>query len=125
MPIYEYFCRACGRETERLQKLSDPPLSDCPECGRPELARKLSAPSFRLKGGGWYETDFKGDKDKKRNLAGDKAETGPTSKPESPSMDKSADKATPKAETKTESKPAARPAESKSTPASGGKTNAA
>jgi len=71
MPIYEYVCRACGQEVERLQKLSDAALTDCPACGRSELVRKLSAPSFRLKGGGWYETDFKGDKEKKRNLAGD------------------------------------------------------
>jgi putative FmdB family regulatory protein len=76
MPIYEYLCRACGRETERLQKLSDNPLTDCPDCGQPALVRKISAPSFRLKGGGWYETDFKSDKEKKRNLAGD-AETRP------------------------------------------------
>jgi putative FmdB family regulatory protein len=115
MPIYEYICRTCGHEIERLQKLSDAPLTDCPDCGRPELVRKLSAPSFRLKGGGWYETDFKGDKDKKRNLAGDKAETASPAKSESPSTDK----ATPK----TESKPATKPAESK--PASPGKTGSA
>jgi putative FmdB family regulatory protein len=103
MPIYEYTCRACGRDTERLQRLSDAPLTDCPECGQPELVRKLSAPSFRLKGGGWYETDFKGDKDKKRNLAGDKAESAPAAKSES----SSADKATPKTDPKPTEKPAA------------------
>lgn len=67
MPLYEYVCRACGAEVERLQKFSDPPLADCPDCGKPELNKKISAAGFRLKGGGWYETDFK--KDKRRNLA--------------------------------------------------------
>jgi len=66
MPIYEYRCEACGHELEALQKLSDAPLVDCPECGKPELKKLLSAPGFRLKGGGWYETDFK--KDGKKNL---------------------------------------------------------
>lgn len=69
MPIYEYRCQSCKHELEKLQKISDPPLVDCPECGRPELTKLISAAGFRLKGGGWYETDFK--KDKKRNLAGD------------------------------------------------------
>lgn len=75
MPIYEYRCTACDRRLERLQKISDPPLVDCPECGEPSLTKLMSAAGFRLKGGGWYETDFK-DKGK-RNLAGDAA-----SKPE-------------------------------------------
>ena len=68
MPIYEYECKACGHRLETLQKISDPPLSDCPECRRPELKKLISAAAFRLKGGGWYETDFKKDKDKKKNL---------------------------------------------------------
>ena len=72
MPIYEYECQACGEHQEVLQKLSEPPLTDCPKCGEPELKKLLSAPQFRLAGGGWYETDFKGDKDKKRNLAGER-----------------------------------------------------
>jgi putative FmdB family regulatory protein len=66
MPIYEYRCNACGHELEALQKLSDPALTDCPECGKPELKKQLSAAGFRLKGGGWYETDFKGGS--KKNL---------------------------------------------------------
>jgi putative FmdB family regulatory protein len=70
MPIYEYQCAACGKGFERLQKLSDPDPVDCPSCGQAQLKRQLSAPSFRLAGSGWYETDFKGDKDKRRNLAG-------------------------------------------------------
>src|SRR5262245_17487139 len=68
MPIYEYRCAACGHDVEALQKMSDSPLRKCPQFGKSQLKRLISAPSFRLKGGGWYETDFKGDKDKKRNL---------------------------------------------------------
>ena len=59
MPIYEYQCSACGHQLERLQKISDPPLTDCPACGKPALQKLVSAAGFRLKGGGWYETDFK------------------------------------------------------------------
>jgi len=66
MPIYEYRCNACGHELEKIQRMSDQPLADCPDCGAPELQRLISAAGFRLKGGGWYETDFK--KDGKRNL---------------------------------------------------------
>ena len=60
MPIYEYQCEQCAEVTEAIQKFSDAPLSDCPACGQSALKKLLSAPSFRLKGGGWYETDFKG-----------------------------------------------------------------
>ena len=67
MPIYEYECGACGHQFELLQKVSDPPRKKCPECGKPKLQKLISAPSFRLKGGGWYETDFKSGN--KRNLA--------------------------------------------------------
>jgi putative FmdB family regulatory protein len=69
MPIYEYQCQSCGHELEKLQKLSDAPLILCPQCGKEELRRKISAAGFRLKGAGWYETDFK--KGGKKNLAGD------------------------------------------------------
>lgn len=69
MPIYEYQCQSCSHELEKLQKISDAPLSLCPLCGKEELRRKISAAGFRLKGGGWYETDFK--KSGKKNLAGD------------------------------------------------------
>ena len=68
MPIYEYSCGACGHELEVLQKLSDAPLTDCPACGKAELRKLISAAGFRLKGGGWYETDFKQNGEKKRNL---------------------------------------------------------
>jgi len=59
MPIYEYQCLACGHEMEKLQKLADAPLVDCPNCQQPALKKKISAAGFRLKGTGWYETDFK------------------------------------------------------------------
>lgn len=59
MPIYEYQCQSCGHQLEALQKISDEPLKDCPACHKPELSKLISAASFRLKGGGWYETDFK------------------------------------------------------------------
>ena len=71
MPIYAFECAACGHSYDRLQKLSDTDPVDCPECGEPRLRRQLTAPQFRLAGGGWYETDFKKDGDKKRNLAGE------------------------------------------------------
>lgn len=71
MPIYEYQCQSCGHEYEALQKLSDAPLKDCPACNKPDLAKKISAAGFRLKGGGWYETDFKSGG--KKNVAGDSA----------------------------------------------------
>ena len=70
MPIYEYACKKCGHTFDVLQKMSDPPLTDCPECGAAQLRKLVSAPSFRLKGSGWYETDFKSAK--QRNLAGEK-----------------------------------------------------
>jgi len=69
MPIYEYQCTACGHHHEALQKVSDGPLVDCPACGASALRKKVSAAAFRLKGGGWYETDFKSDN--RKNLAGD------------------------------------------------------
>jgi putative FmdB family regulatory protein len=70
MPFYEYECSACKHHTEVLQKISDAPLKKCPECGKQTLTRLISAPVFRLKGGGWYETDFKSDSETKRNIAG-------------------------------------------------------
>ena len=87
MPIYEFQCNACGHRFDRLQKLSDPDPSTCPSCGAEQVQRQLSAPQFRLAGGGWYETDFKKDGDKKRNLAGDAAASTstPSEKSASPS----------------------------------------
>ena len=75
MPIYGYVCRSCEHSFDALQKISDDPLVDCPDCGDAALQKQLSAPKFRLKGSGWYETDFKtGDK---RNLAGRDSEKKP------------------------------------------------
>ena len=68
MPIYEYQCQECGHDFEALQKISDDPLVDCPSCQKPGLKKKVSAAAFRLKGSGWYETDFK--TGSKKNLAG-------------------------------------------------------
>jgi putative FmdB family regulatory protein len=113
MPIYEFECPACGDVFDRLQKLSDPDPDVCPQCGAGGVRRRVTAPSFRLSGSGWYETDFKKDGDKKRNLvdkpepAASKPEAKPApasdvkavdSKPKSPATEKSssAAKAAPK-----------------------------
>ncbi|MES2824252.1 MAG: zinc ribbon domain-containing protein [Pseudomonadota bacterium] len=69
MPIYEYRCEACDHIEEALQKMSDAALVDCPACSKPELKKQISAAGFRLKGGGWYETDFKSGS--KKNIAGE------------------------------------------------------
>lgn len=93
MPIYEYECSACGTRFERLQKLSDPEPSACPKCHTTmQIQKCVTAPSFRLAGTGWYETDFKKDGDKKRNLA-EKNETTSTSdsKPENKAVEKKPD----------------------------------
>ncbi len=102
MPIYGYQCQSCEHTLDALQKIADDPLKDCPECGQPQLKRQLSAPRFRLAGKGWYETDFKNDK--QRNLAGDKEPAKKDDKPatDKPAADKPAEK---KAATKVE-KPA-------------------
>ena len=69
MPFYEYQCKQCGHHLEAMQKINDAPLKKCPDCGKQALQRLMSAPVFRLKGSGWYETDFKSDDEGKRNLA--------------------------------------------------------
>jgi putative FmdB family regulatory protein len=75
MPIYEYACVDCGAKYEFFQGMRDLPLTDCPKCCKPTLQKLISAAGFRLKGGGWYETDFKNDKDKKKNLVDSNAST--------------------------------------------------
>jgi len=75
MPIYEYICEACDHTHDALQKISDAPLTDCPQCGEASLKKKISAPGFRLSGSGWYETDFKSGN--KRNIA-DKKDSAST-----------------------------------------------
>ena len=82
MPIYEFECPSCGERFDRLQKLSDPDPDSCPNCGATGVRRRLTAPAFRLAGGGWYETDFKKDGDRKRNLAERPDPTKGESKPD-------------------------------------------
>jgi putative FmdB family regulatory protein len=79
MPIYEYRCEACGHYLETLQKISDPPLTDCHKCGKPAMKKLVSASAFRLKGGGWYETDFK--TGGKKNVVASDSKEGSAEKP--------------------------------------------
>ena len=111
MPFYEYECQACKFYTEVMQKISDAPLTRCPSCGKRALKKLLSAPVFRLKGAGWYETDFKSAQENKRNLVGaDKEESKPEVKAQAP-------EAKPAAPEAKDPKPAdAKPAESKAAP---------
>src|ERR1700691_2332059 len=104
MPFYEYECSSCRYYSEVLQKITDKPLKKCPPCGKNTFKKLISAPVFRLKGSGWYETDFKTDKDNKRNLAGGdkedasaKSESGTESKTETKAEDKTDSKADAKA----------------------------
>lgn len=101
MPIYAFECAACGHSFDRLQKLSDPDPASCPSCSAGHVRRQLTAPQFRLAGGGWYETDFKKDGDRKRNLAGDAAPSSSTTESK-PADAKPAEKKpdTPKSEAK-------------------------
>lgn len=78
MPIYDYKCSNCGQEHEIIQKFSDKPKTLCSKCGEESLTKLISAPSFRLKGGGWYETDFKTGK-KKNLVSNDKESTNKSS----------------------------------------------
>jgi putative FmdB family regulatory protein len=112
MPIYEYQCQACGQHHEAIQKMSEPALKKCPHCGKAKLRRLISAPVFRLKGSGWYETDFKSDKEAKRNLHGEeakaeKAEAADKKTEATPA--KGETKADAKPEPKAEAKPVAKP----------------
>jgi putative FmdB family regulatory protein len=119
MPFYEYQCKSCGHALEAMQKVSDSPLKKCPSCGKSQLVRLMSAPVFRLKGAGWYETDFKGEQDKKKNLA---------DRPEAAAKDESKPAAEPKAgeagapagdAAKTAEKPADKPADKPAAAAAG------
>ena len=106
MPIYEYACKVCDHTLDALQKMSDDPLLECPECGEPALKWLLSAPRFRLKGEGWYETDFK--TDNQRNVLKSDGEAAKSDKAESkPDKPDKPDKAdVKKKEKKTEAKSA-------------------
>ena len=128
MPFYEYECSNCKFYVEALQKISDEPLKKCPSCKKATLKKLVSAPVFRLKGGGWYETDFKSEQEGKRNLVGedkepetksddakkDKADAKPAeakaakadAKPEAKGGKKSAAKSPAKAKPKAKAKPA-------------------
>jgi|ERR1700686_3622390 len=125
MPFYEYECSSCRYYAEVMQKITDTPLKKCPSCGQTTFKKLISAPVFRLKGSGWYETDFKSDQDNKRNLAGgDKEEAA--SKAESktetgaPAAGDSKSESESKSESKTDAK-ADTKADAKSDAKSGGK----
>lgn len=107
MPIYEYACRKCSHTLDALQKISDELLVDCPECGEPALRRLISAPRFRLKGGGWYETDFK--KENQRNISSSDSE--PPRKDKGDGKDKAGADAKDAKPAKEKDKPMAKPAE--------------
>ena len=117
MPFYEYQCQACSAQVEVLQKISDAPLKKCPECGKAKLVKLVSAPVFRLKGSGWYETDFKSDKDNKRNLVESESKAEPAAETKADA------KADAKPDAKAESKPESK-AETKSEGKSAGKSGA-
>lgn len=139
MPIYEYECSRCGHRLEALQKISDAPLSECPACHEAALTKLISASNFRLKGAGWYETDFKkegrkqlaetdsaekGGKDSAGSEAGEKA----GSKAEDKADNRSENRSENKSENKAENKPAkTQSSEStgKNKPGKPGKTGAA
>ncbi len=119
MPIYGFECGSCGHRFDRLQKLSDPDPTVCPDCGAEQLRRQLTAPSFRLSGSGWYETDFMKDGDKKRNLvegssgSGSSESKGDNKPVESKSTDAKPAESKPgesKSAPKVDSAPAAKPA---------------
>jgi putative FmdB family regulatory protein len=125
MPFYEYECSSCRYYSEVLQKISDKPLKKCPSCGKSTFKKLISAPVFRLKGSGWYETDFKTDKDNKRNLAGAdkdeapaKSEAKPDAKADAKGEAGSSASADSKSDTKVDSK-----AEPKAADKGGGKAD--
>lgn len=111
MPIYAFACTSCGHHFDRLQKMSDPEPETCPSCGKATVKRQLTAPSFRLSGSGWYETDFKKDSDKKRNLVETSGADGASKaepKPSGSGADAAAPKSTEGSEAAAASKPAAK-----------------
>lgn len=109
MPIYEYQCDACGQRQEIMRKLADKPLKKCPLCGERKLRKLVSAAAFRLKGGGWYETDFKDEKKqknviKKEEAAAEKAEAKSDAKTEKTEKKVETKESAPKPETKSKEK---------------------
>jgi putative FmdB family regulatory protein len=108
LPIYEYRCDSCEHELEKIQKMSEDMLVDCPECSEPALKRLISAAAFRLKGSGWYETDFK--KDNKRNLADISGNDTSDSKSSEPATKVNGKSTSESGSKKPEATPAAKPA---------------
>jgi putative FmdB family regulatory protein len=124
MPFYEYECSNCKFYSEVMQRISDAPMTKCPSCGKNALKKLVSAPNFRLKGSGWYETDFKGDKENKRNLAG--ADKEESSKSETAAASSESSKTeTSKAEASSKTDSATADTSSKAASASGGGSSAA
>jgi putative FmdB family regulatory protein len=121
MPFYEYECQACKYYAEVMQKISDAPLTRCPSCGKRALKKLVSVPVFRLKGSGWYETDFKSDKENRRNLHGAEKEEA---KAESKTEAKEAKPAATEAKESKEAKPAAAKSSAGATAAGGGASRA-
>ena len=118
MPIYEYACNNCDHRLDALQKVSDEPLKDCPECGEPALRKLLSAPRFRLKGKGWYETDFKNDNRRNLSTGDDSPPKTDGKKDETTVKSESGSKST--TEAKKEAKADAKTAKDKTASGSGG-----
>ena len=110
MPIYEYRCADCGFQEEYLQKVSEPPLTVCPSCGKPKFEKLLSAAGFHLKGSGWYATDFKGGAKPAKDKAEAKVEPKGEAKADVKADAKSDAKSDAKAESKADAKPVAAPA---------------
>ena len=119
MPIYEYRCSACGHELEALQKFSDAPLANCPSCHAATLVKLLSAAGFKLKGSGWYATDFKGSGGKPAPVKTDAA-----SKSESGAGSEGGAKGESKGETPVGAKSESKSETASSTPAPAVKTGA-
>ncbi len=101
MPIYAYKCAECSHELEVIRKVSDPPLTECPNCGKPALVKQVTAAGFHLKGGGWYVTDFRDQGAGKKKESAKPDEKAPT---DQASESKSDPKSDPKSDTKTDTK---------------------
>jgi putative FmdB family regulatory protein len=110
MPFYEYECEACRFYTEVMQKITDAPLTKCPSCGKRRLKKLVSAPVFRLKGAGWYETDFKSDKENRRNVLGPDKEEAKAAETKPEAKDKAEAKEVKPAEAKAPAADKQRPA---------------
>ena len=88
MPIYEYRCQSCGHQFDKLQKISDALLVECPVCGKSSLKKLVSAAGFRLTGSGWYETDFKNNNKKSNDKVAEKGDVSKKSSTDNPSGEK-------------------------------------